>query len=1060
MLDINKLKRVKEIIKLECQNIFIDNEINAKELFVQKVAHHIDINFPNYVDRRKLFEEIRDEMFELFYTKKGGVVGLSNQVGHEKWYNRKLIENKPYWEVYRQCLVKEGKLPIESINDLDKSTDLIISDIENPTREGNWDRRGMVVGSVQSGKTANYLGLIAKARDAGYKFIIILSGANNDLRQQTQKRVDEGFIGLNTYILNDARDPNELGLLRRHLYEGQFQYPTPGTIDHIKGDFNSARAKGMPKHIIQKEDFNSYVFIIKKNKTPLSRLIEWVTSLPQCNDPQGASGFETNPETNTKKPPFITDFPLLLIDDECDHYSVDTGKPPVDPKTGKFILEYDPKTINGLIRKFLQCFSKRIYIGYTATPFANIFIHDEKVHKDYGEDIFPKSFIYDIIPPPNHKGLESIFGKKEEEEDGITSDNLSNFLIPINDFCKDPADLFCQDGWFPPKHKSDHIPIYDKNNDPIDENLDSETLDFYLKLIEVTKIKFNRDINLAPSLIHSIMSFILACSVRNIRSIQQFYAHKSMLIHVTKNINPQKILHDEINLFFSSILECLKDESENKEFFHRSLKTIYETYFLKDTYEFNDEKKETITYEKIFHNESGLRFCIGEISRNIVRMSGKGGKPDYDEYKRQNGFGLMTIIIGGDKLSRGVTFDGLSTSYFLRSSRMFDTLMQMGRWFRYRSGYDDLCRLYTSADLLESFVEISLGSQKVRDEIRNMNKLGKTPKDFGLWIQTSPYSHLIPTARNKMRHAEITKVNYSAWGNQMPTLPWKKEIVLKNLKLTSDFIEKLKDPNETNIKRNFGINKAKEKNELVEKNISFSANPSYYWENISYKSIVEYLLNFEAHETSKFQPQEMAEYIKNAALKEKMLTNWSVALIGNGSSGLKQKIGGKEINLAFRKPKNTCTADKAAYGVIWDPNHEALDLNQNIYQEANNIAFSDEIQTNERIIESRFTKILREKRSSKKGLLLIYPILPIDFKSVPRLNEDKDPLKDFNNSWKKFKIDFKENKNAELLKDIESRKALISLAVSFPKTSDNLSVNAIVNNVFKRIRNQEDGAEE
>ena len=133
---------------------------------------------------------------------------------------------------------------------------------------------------------------------------------------------------------------------------------------------------------------------------------------------------------------------------------------------------------------------------------------------------------------------------------------------------------------------------------------------------------------------------------------------------------------------------------------------------------------------------------------------------------------------------------------------------------------------------------------------------------------------------------------------------------------------------------------------------------------------------------------------------------------------------------------------------------------KNRYQEANNIAFSDEIQTNERIIESRFTKILREKRSSKKGLLLIYPILPIDFKSVPRLNEDKDPLKDFNNSWKKFKIDFKENKNAELLKDIESRKALISLAVSFPKTSDNLSVNAIVNNVFKRIRNQEDGAEE
>ena len=159
---------------------------------------HVDEKFSNYINRRKLFEEIRDEILELFFTTEGNISGVSDQKDHEDWFKRSRIDNKPFWEVYRQYLLDEGKIPLQSINDLDKNTDLILSDIEDPKRLGNWDRRGMVVGSVQSGKTANYLGLIAKAKDAGYKFIVILSGANNDLRQQTQQRIDENYIGLKT----------------------------------------------------------------------------------------------------------------------------------------------------------------------------------------------------------------------------------------------------------------------------------------------------------------------------------------------------------------------------------------------------------------------------------------------------------------------------------------------------------------------------------------------------------------------------------------------------------------------------------------------------------------------------------------------------------------------------------------------------------------------------------------------------------------------------------------------------------------------------------------------
>ena len=194
----------------------------------------------------------------------------------------------------------------------------------------------------------------------------------------------------------------------------------------------------------------------------------------------------------------------------------------------KFLEEYNPKTINALIRKLLQCFSRRNYVGYTATPFANILVHENKSHKDYGEDIFPKSFIYDISPASNHQGLETIF-KGENDDEGIKSDNLSNFLVPINDFCVEPSNLFCKEGWFPPKHKSDHVPKYNDSTHPVDNNLDEKTLNFYLKLNELAKKKYGKELDVAPSLIHAIMSFILACAVRNIRSIQQFYSIRNVV---------------------------------------------------------------------------------------------------------------------------------------------------------------------------------------------------------------------------------------------------------------------------------------------------------------------------------------------------------------------------------------------------------------------------------------------------------------------------------------------------------------------------------------------------
>ena len=162
--------------------------------------------------------------------------------------------------------------------------------------------------------------------------------------------------------------------MRTNKHDGHFQWPLNGTYNDIRGDFNQRAFEGLPKQNLNPDDNTSYVFVCKKNKTPLTRLIQWICKHTQAKE--GGQGFENIRETNKTEPPYITDFPILLLDDECDHYSVDTGKKP-KKEDGTFDEEYDPKTINGLIRKLLMCFSRRCYVGYTATPFANIFISDQ-----------------------------------------------------------------------------------------------------------------------------------------------------------------------------------------------------------------------------------------------------------------------------------------------------------------------------------------------------------------------------------------------------------------------------------------------------------------------------------------------------------------------------------------------------------------------------------------------------------------------------------------------------------------------------------------------------------
>ena len=265
-----------------------------------------------------------------------------------------------------------------------------MSSIEKPTREGAWDSRGLVVGSVQSGKTSNFIGLLNKAIDAGFKKIIILSGLNNNLRQQTQLRVDEGLLGYDTTAFkNGLRDLK--GPLARKRLLMNLKPIHSATNSKINGDFKLSAAE----HFMNIHTDEPTVFVVKKNKSILESVIKYFLNAPTV---QGVS-IEGKPlkiksefgDTNS----FIKDKPILVIDDEVDSGSVDTGEQPIDGK-GEFDADYDPKTINSLIRKILNIFEKKVYIGYTATPFANIFIHHEKKTTEEGLDLFPKDYIIDL----------------------------------------------------------------------------------------------------------------------------------------------------------------------------------------------------------------------------------------------------------------------------------------------------------------------------------------------------------------------------------------------------------------------------------------------------------------------------------------------------------------------------------------------------------------------------------------------------------------------------------------------------------------------------------------
>jgi hypothetical protein len=702
---------------------------------------------------------------------------------HAPW----LIARRPdidpfYWERF-QTYLQRREWPPQVIATLDRVTDDALDLLGDPRKSGRWKRRGLVLGDVQSGKTATYTALCCKAGDAGYRLIILLTGTLEMLRRQTQERLDEGFVGLDSSgILSQVRSNRAVGV---------------GTIDARRsaGVFTS-RDRDFSKSLINALGFRLDAFrepvlvVVKKNKRILENLERWLTD------------FNAGP-SNT------IDAPLLLIDDEADSASVNTNS-----------LSVDPTEINKRIRSLLQLFTRSSYIGFTATPFANIFIDPETEDIMLGDDLFPKDFIYTLEPPNNYVGPMAIFGEE-----------------PRLQICRAIPDA---SGVFPPRHKSD------LSIDALPETLRT-----------------------------SMRAFILATAIRDLR--HEGPTHRSMLVNVSRFTSVQDRVENLVHAELSKMQQDIRNYSQlppEEALRNRTITALHETWteeFASGEFGWPDVQRTLLT--------SALPITVRAVNQRTGAAS-----LDYAPHRPT---GLRVIAVGGNSLSRGLTLEGLSTSYFYRDSQMYDTLLQMGRWFGYRDGYGDLCRLWLTDEAAQWYAHITLATDELRYEFKKMRQRNATPKEFGLKVRAHPDS-LIVTAQNKMRLAHTIErlISVSGQGPETPRLRANHQVIAANYNAVGRFIRG-----------------------LAEAGIPHTVSPwkNTLWRRVSKELIVTLLRSFEVHPlNSSFQTEDLADYLEHTT--EEKLQNWDVVIPNGGEP----EISFANVRVLPAKRKITVRE-----GVVW-----------------------------------------------------------------------------------------------------------------------------------------------
>jgi hypothetical protein len=636
---------------------------------------------------------------------------------HERWYTpERRAEHSFYWDSYRTYLANTAKWPPESLDDLNRASDAVLQLIADPCAAAAYQSKGLVVGYVQSGKTANFIGVIAKAADSGYRLIIVLAGTLDILRSQTQRRIDKQLIGkemIRAYTpagsLHDyAEDRDwdefvEYGELPsnrrafdwRRLTGAAAEYKSVGQAGLPALEFERKFADRRLNDPYNLHAAAARIVVIKKHATIISKLKDDLGALVKTN---------------------LDDLPALIIDDESDQASINT----VNPNTSG---SADRTAINNAIVGLLQQLPRAQYVGYTATPFANVFVDPSDA-----ADLFPRDFIISLPRPEGYMGTAEFL-----DTDALTEQT--------------------------PREK-----VYVRSvtgEDDVDRNLP--------RALDV---------------------FVLAGAIKLFREAHSElrYRHHTMLVHRSAF---QSEHHADATLVRNLFSAAGYGTSASIE----RLKEVYVSEFPARDVPFGEpgtphpaEFRELETY---------LSACIKKLGDDPVIIV-NGDRANYADTPDFEKAEIWRILVGGTKLSRGYTVEGLTVSYYRRKAKNADTLMQMGRWFGFRRGYRDLVRLFIGVaepdgkrtfNLLEAFKSICRDEEDFRSQLK-LYSGERTPRITPLQVPPLVPAHLLrPTAPNKMYNAILASENMGGKWLERTLLPDDPAAVAVNAELMADILQ-------------------------------------------------------------------------------------------------------------------------------------------------------------------------------------------------------------------------------------------------------------------------------
>jgi hypothetical protein len=721
------------------------SENEKKELIVELTSHYVaDLTYDT----------------DLVILERGSTIVDHDPRIHTKWDPSEF--KKFYWRKQREFLIstlskRNGQEDASKIiNSIDFETESILSNMENPSRK-SFNSKGLVVGYVQSGKTANFTALISKSADVGYRFVIVLAGIHDELRQQTQIRIDKELTGHNNLSLEGSFiEWNELEESKRWL-----NLTSAGWISGMETGEFSGRGINKFKDVFLNKN-RPVIAIVKKNVKILDRIIKWINQSDESDR---------------------INVPILIIDDEADQASIDGNSNKEDT---------DPAKTNAKIRSIINLFPRSSYVGYTATPFANVFIKHDAEHDTLGDDLYPRNFIHSLPEPNGYFGTRRIF-----------HDSLDDYFV------KEISD---------PKNDRKYL----ADNGIITDSLRS-----------------------------AIISFFISIVLRKFRGAEN--APMSMMINIDHRVQKMNRVGEMVNHYVSSELP--------KAIKFNDISEIYDNY-ISDSEALN---KKLNANNKFYDKNKIIEDVLILIkSKTVFVKTLNSGNDDKLDYAKEPS--MKVIAVGGNKLSRGLTLDGLTITYYLRESKQFDTLLQMGRWFGYRKGYEDLVRIYTSKTLWKQFKDLAIVELEFRENIQEMIEDDKTPKEFAIGV--TQILGLLPTAKNRLGAAELQS-NYGGSQVTVKKLTLDKvEIIDYNIDLTLKLICNLFSINPSPVK------KSKNKHSTI------------LFENISFDSIIKYITDYQIAKDAdgsylEFNREDLIRYISKKG--DSLFSKWNIAIVSIGT---------------------------------------------------------------------------------------------------------------------------------------------------------------------------------